>query len=860
MHTLLRFLFLWVPLSLLVAEPINDAKQLCENIKNTLRPLGPSPAFNDSIDFYLSVYPRTQPITLAYDFLIQRAFNEGLLYEKCADYEPMNSKEREALEAIFIEIYQSLAHYQHLPSLEQLTRHFFNKGALLEAQGPCHILLSNDPNNILGNKILGYIYEKNGNPQRALQAFEVAARQNDPEATYRLGKLLCEGKHRDRGIATLNTLSNPNSPYTFKAKTYLAKVLIKDPTYAQKAQDGLMEAANHGDQEAQEIIGLQFYKLGSFNESIAVLEKAAQSGSHAAIWHLQEIFLNMSHRFPERKQECLRKSLHYIKEGIFHDADADRYFDQLKKIKIIYPGETLPLVTESEIFWLYYQNTYNNAYLQYAIEALKPCRCPQSDYLRGRYHEEQRQAPEAFAAYQQAAQAQHPAACYKMGYIYQKGLLGQKKDLNLAKEAFQQAAQLGDSESYLALACGEISEQQLLNNIKPEGASLLESDGSSDSLLSHSNNTEIPDRNSDTFKNFLKAAQLGNAQAQAKIGSFYYFEQNAKDQAKMDSFCYFEQTTDANQLYKEASEWLEMAAAQKERSALLNLGHFYKEGLGCKKDKMKALEYYAQAACGVESLRGYKRIVALLACQEMGEFLEKDPHEPHPGLSAYYYKRCLKGILPEPSKAGMHMTGSASLPLLLKQAGVKAAIALGRLHYRAKQFDEAKEYYETAKGLVDNDLQLQEEAQSRKELQSFNHNLGTLYHRQFLANPSQALNKEAKEALNEEAKEALNKEMQMAQEAMQMADECYQQAANYSVPLPTSSSPALRKVNSEDALPQKDVLPQSIGKTLSYIHPQGHEDNATASVKTIPLAEQRNKNRSSTNLYHNKIRRFSKGF
>ncbi|WP_175755417.1 tetratricopeptide repeat protein [Burkholderia cepacia] len=81
------------------------------------------------------------------------------------------------------------------------------------------------------------------------------------------------------------------------------------------------------------------------------------------------------------------------------------------------------------------------------------------------------------------------------------------------------------------------------------------------------------------FVYFLKAAQAGNALAQAKVAGYYYYGSGGV-------------TKD----YAAAASWMRKSAEQGNDRAQFSLSTMYKEGVGVPKDKAKQIEWLEKAA------------------------------------------------------------------------------------------------------------------------------------------------------------------------------------------------------------------------------------------------------------------------
>lgn len=165
--------------------------------------------------------------------------------------------------------------------------------------------------------------------------------------------------------------------------------------------------------------------------------------------------------------------------------------------------------------------------------------------------------------------AQNFASAYNgLGLCYFNGF-GVPKDLYKALEYYQKAAALGHENA-------KNSAEELKKNL--ENIQTVDNQKTIDALWNEGLQHYQSDRFDMAMDNFIKAAQLGSAQAQYQTGYMYMMGKGAA------------------QDYTKAIDWLEKSAAQDFASAYNALGLIYKNGYGVEQNPYKALEYYVKAA------------------------------------------------------------------------------------------------------------------------------------------------------------------------------------------------------------------------------------------------------------------------
>lgn len=882
--------FLFMAIGPLFSQsPEETVIAICKSAHIKLEPLGLNGAFKTEIIKYKKNNSTKDNKTI-YKMLAERAFAESKLYRLCSRYE-MDLLEKAQLESIATEVEKLLLEVRHKGAAKSLTKHYLKKENYEAAKNTCQALLAIDPNSITGNEVMGRIFEKAQITDVAISYLETAANSGSLHALYQVGKLFCETGNADRGIAFLKKAAESSEQGHLtgaRAKTYLWKFLSKpakgqvDTETQLNAELYLQQAANakNPDPEAQVALGrLLYYKKKRINQGTALLEKARRGGDAEALSTLKEMYLAQaffSKNLNEGEtQKLIQQGVDIIKETIinssseYKSAEDYKHLLELKKLPI---AHDIASIAHSEILWDQYQGSGEEHYLNEAIQTLEGlARTPKCHYLLGRYFEEKKNYRRAFEEYQQADTYNYPEASHKMGIIFQNALLGQKKNEDLAKIYLERAALNGFSEAYLSLAyqgiVAEKSAKEALLMKEDAYTFLFDSNDLSSSASSNSTNiassphrrASETDLSEPIFQNLLKAANLGNAHAQAKVGYYMAFNSSAASSSNK---------------YKEAFDWLCQAAEKKERSALFNLGNIYRQGLGRKRDIHKALECYLQAASGEKMLRGYNKGIALLACQSIGSVLENDLENPHNALAVFYYEKCLEGIKPfsflNNSGDRMYVTGMTSMPPLLQQAGARSAAALGHMHFYKKDYPQAKKFYENAILLCATDEALQQELRTihinyditnmvmanmeRKELVR-RQRLNARNESKDSDTPSPESSTTSSSSLlaislehSSEDDRANGRMQAAAPEASASPREAqseYERIDSFALEEGYSrmSTPILKKVNTQNSLKHKK-------SSFFYVDPQGNQPDAPATIQKLSIGAHQasNENRSSINL------------
>jgi TPR repeat protein len=101
------------------------------------------------------------------------------------------------------------------------------------------------------------------------------------------------------------------------------------------------------------------------------------------------------------------------------------------------------------------------------------------------------------------------------------------------------------------------------------------------------------------FDDILKAAKQGDAEAQFKLGSYFYHGEVIVLNEQTKEFANYNYYYNGEIVEKDkdkAAEWLHKAAHQGHALAQYKLGDCYRYGEGVEQDKARAIEWYLKAA------------------------------------------------------------------------------------------------------------------------------------------------------------------------------------------------------------------------------------------------------------------------
>ncbi|KAJ2698705.1 hypothetical protein H4218_003118 [Coemansia sp. IMI 209128] len=217
-------------------------------------------------------------------------------------------------------------------------------------------------------------------------------------------------------------------------------------------------------------------------------------------------------------------------------------------------------------------------------------------YKVGQYQEERKSSGRAFSYYQMAAALGDVSANYRMARVYLDGDFGKKVNIKQAIVFLRRSAELASAECH-------------------EGAYLL----ATMYLGEHLNHAvyEVVFFDAEEAQKLLdKAARLGSAEAQFKLGrlfelgehgfpvdprlSTYYYQQAAEQdhaEAQMSLSGWYVSGGEGVEINDQlAFDWGHRAAQQGFTRAIFAMGYYYEMGVGCEPDINQANEWYARAA------------------------------------------------------------------------------------------------------------------------------------------------------------------------------------------------------------------------------------------------------------------------
>lgn len=234
---------------------------------------------------------------------------------------------------------------------------------------------------------------------------------------------------------------------------------------------------------------------------------------------------------------------------------------------------------------------------------------------------------EALKYYQQAAEMGLAEAQVDLGYFYIQGILGLKTDIEAAEHWFKQAAAQGTPKAWHNLAELNIYLGEKENiELAVEYFNNAINAGSFNSIcnlgLLYRDNSLIQDLEKSLLI-FKTGAQQGHLNCIFDLGYTYEVFLNDNHTSRT---------------------WYEQAAELGSDAAMVNLGRFYHNGLGVKKDLSKAMEYY-EAAIETGNTIAY---VNLGLMYEKGDGVEKNYAK-----AVGYYQKAVDGGNPQ----AMHNLG-----------------------------------------------------------------------------------------------------------------------------------------------------------------------------------------------------------
>ena len=194
-------------------------------------------------------------------------------------------------------------------------------------------------------------------------------------------------------------------------------------------------------------------------------------------------------------------------------------------------------------------------------------------YHSGFATEEDKQ--KALDYFRKGAEKGNSSALYNMGLYYEFGYGGLKKDV------FEAYRYYGES-----LQNGYKGAKTRINNMPERGtAEAQELSRQADAITNSfrdGTQKETPELLKKRFDLWMKAAEKGNAYAQANIGDCFYFGQNG-----------------AQKDYLRAKEWYEKSIENGNRWGMCNLANIYHNGYGVERNQEKAFRlFYLDALMG----------------------------------------------------------------------------------------------------------------------------------------------------------------------------------------------------------------------------------------------------------------------
>ncbi len=204
--------------------------------------------------------------------------------------------------------------------------------------------------------------------------------------------------------------------------------------------------------------------------------------------------------------------------------------------------------------------------------------------------------------YEKSAKHYHAFAEFEMGYAYAEGIGGLPKDINLAIDWYTKAANQGGVPAQHNLAyiyfeqadqlSGEDRQAKLLEGLKWLQKAADQDDHRSLYELSdfYFRGVGVAKNEEYGLKLLTKAADKGYVLAQKKLGT-YQLENKQLQMALKDGKLVKNTPENQEMLSKAIKNW-ELAAEKGGKVAIKELAFAYQDGLGVKRDYLKAAEYY----------------------------------------------------------------------------------------------------------------------------------------------------------------------------------------------------------------------------------------------------------------------------
>lgn len=323
--------------------------------------------------------------------------------------------------------------------------------------------------------------------------------------------------------------------------------------------------------------------------------------------------------------------------------------------------------------------------------------------------------------YKKSAKHHHAFAEFEMGYAYAEGIGGLPKDINLAIDWYTKAANQGGVPAQHNLAHIYFEQADQLNGDDRqakllEGIKWLQKAADQDDHRSLYELSDLYFRGVGVAKNeeyglklLTKAADKGYVLAQKKLGT-YQLENKPLQMALKDGKLVKNTPENQEMLSKAIKNW-ELGAEKGGKVAIKELAFAYQDGLGVKRDYIKAVEYYIRLY-KIDEKPEYEVFRKFLELFRKGlagdsqalranELVEQAAEAGNTALMRFVGQcHCS-----QPSKVG-GVENKIFLSWYLKAADkgdVKAKWVLANLHANKKDYQEAAKRYQQIVDLADLD-------------------------------------------------------------------------------------------------------------------------------------------------------------
>jgi TPR repeat protein len=406
------------------------------------------------------------------------------------------------------------------------------------------------------------------NHQTGLFWLQMAADHGVPDAQFRLSQYFFRGigteADLDQGMLYLKRAAKQNlahAQYELALIYYDYALHPDDPDYGLETEKKAFHWTNcaikNGHDDARALLGLlHYYGLGTpenVEEGLRILEPMAENGNLQAQNHLAYFYINGI-----GVEKNTVKGHSYLKKAA-QSKNPDAAFQLGKDLRS--GGDGIQKDFAAARNWLEYAIDLGSTDALVTLGIM---------YYEG---EITKNDEKAFSCFSQAAAQENYYGLEWVAYCYYFGF-GVAKDLAKSIEYYEKAAEFSQATSAPFYMLGIIHGYELN---PPE-----------DEKAAHW---------------FLKAAQLGNPDAQLKIGFFYHHGRGVE------------------QSYEKAFYWFEHSARQGNLTAVNNLGDAFLNGYGVEKNPKDAYVYFRQAAEGGE-IHAMFDLGLLLYTGDAGE---KDP-------------------------------------------------------------------------------------------------------------------------------------------------------------------------------------------------------------------------------------------